>query len=212
LNRSAFDFIMKSHPAAGVGGKSEEEKYELLRIEIAAVREPPLYIVPGYVEQPGEWLRRLADQKASVSCQLLLRRARIEGAPKRDTAALAEFHQHVGEEQTAVCHVRYRPGGHFFRRDLAESLVRHGRATIASSMFVAMENWKVIDTSDRVEDLKKDTKCIEKLEKAEYEAAKESVGMWADPLVRDSRQDLMEEITFQTEANSFQKLWRWLRG
>ena len=178
----------------------------------AAVKEPPLYNAPGYAEQPGEWLQRLAEQKAPVSCQLLSRRARIEGAPKRDTTALSEFRQPVGEEQTAVCHVRYRPGGNFFRRDLAESLVRHGRASIASSMFVAVENCTIIDTSDQVEDLKEDTKYMKKLEEAEYEAAKESVGMWADLHVRYSRQDLVEEITFQMQASSIQKIWRWLRG
>lgn len=171
-----------------------------------------MYIAPGYVEQPGEWLHRLADQKAPISCQLLSRRARIEGAPKRNTAALAEFQQTVGEEQTAVCHIRYRPGGDFFRKDLAESLVCHGRASIASSMFVTLENWTMLDTSDRVEDLRKDTKYIKRLEEAEYKAATESVGMWADPLVRDSRQDLVEEITFQREANVLQKVWRWLRS
>lgn len=177
----------------------------------AAVRDPPFYAAPEYVEQPGEWLRRLADQKAPVSCQLLARRAQIEGASKRNTASLAEY-KAVGEDQTAVCHVRFRPGGRFFRTDLAESLVRHGRASIVEGLFVSTENWTILDTSDRVEDLKKDTKYINRIEQAEYDAAKESVGMWADPLVQEARADLVEEITFQTEANVFQKAWRWLRG
>jgi len=187
-------------------------RFILELFDVAAVKEPPFYSVPGYAEQPGEWLRRLADEKAPVSCQLLSRRARIGGAPKRNAAALAEFQQTVGEDQTAVCHVRYRPGGHFLRRDLADSLVRHGRAGIASSMFVTLGNWTIVDTSNRVEDLKKDTKYMKWLEEAEYEAAKESAGMWADPLVREGREDLVEEITFQAEANALQKAWRWLRG
>lgn len=178
----------------------------------AAVQEPPLYLAPGYAEQPGEWIRRLADQKAPVSCQLLARRARLEGVPKRNTSALAEFSQKVGEEQTAICHIRYRPGGHFFSKDLAESLVRHGRASILSGLFVSMDNWMVLDTSESIKDLKKDTKYINRLEKAEYEAASEEAGMWADLNVRESRQDLVEEITFQAEANVFKKAWRWLRG
>ena len=176
------------------------------------MKEPPLYNAPRYDEQRGEWLRRLADEKAPVSCQLLARRSHIEGAPKRNAAALAEFQQTVGDDQIAVCHVRYRPGGHLLRRDLADSLVRHGRASIASSAFVSMKDWPTLDASERVEDLKKDTKYMHQLEESEYEAAKESLGMWADPVVQDSRQDLVEEISFQKEANVFQKAWRWLRG
>jgi hypothetical protein len=75
-----------------------------------------------------------------------------------------------------------------------------------------MDNWTIIDSSDRVEDLKKDIKHMNQLEKAEYKAAAEWVGMWADPVVRDSRQDLVEEVTFQNKASRFQKIWRWLRG
>lgn len=232
LSRSAFEFLMKCHPAVGEG-KSDED---LLRVEIgestnevqnlvslsshphsrcdfaAAVKESPLYVAPGYAEQRGEWLHRLADKKAPICCQLLSRRARVERAPKRRTSALAEFHQPASEEQTAVCRIRYRPGGSIFRRDLAESLVRHGRAGIASGMFISMDNWTVMDTSDRVEDLKKDTKYMSQLEKAEYVAAKELEGMWADPIVRDCRQDIAEEIKFEEEANAFQKAWRWLQG
>lgn len=176
----------------------------------AAVREPPPYTVPSYEEQRGEWLRRLADQKATISCQLLARRSRIENVTKRNTAALEEFGKTAGDEQTAVARVSFRPGGHLFRRDMAESLVRHGRASILSGMFVSLDNWVILDTSDRVEDLKKDAKYMNRLEKAEYEAAKEEVGMWTDELVRDDRRDLVDEITFQTEASLFQKAWRWL--
>jgi hypothetical protein len=75
-----------------------------------------------------------------------------------------------------------------------------------------MENWTIVDSSDNVDDLKKDIKYMNQLDKAEYQAAKESEGMWADPFVRASRQDLVEEVTFQNEANWFQKIWRWLRG
>lgn len=34
LGRSAFDFVMRSHPAASVESSSDEEKHELLRVEI----------------------------------------------------------------------------------------------------------------------------------------------------------------------------------
>jgi hypothetical protein len=208
LSRSAFEFFMKTHPAAGEGRSDDD----LLRIEIAAVREPPQYMSPEYDEQPGEWLRRLADQKAPVACKLLSRQARIDRMPKRQTSALAEFNRPASEEQTAVCQIRYRAGGSIFRVDLAESLVRQGRVEISSGMFVTPEDWTVVDTSDRVEDLKKDIKYMSRLERAEYEAAKESVGMWADPMVRESRQDLVKEIEFEEEANIFQKVWRWFRG
>jgi hypothetical protein len=75
-----------------------------------------------------------------------------------------------------------------------------------------MDNWTIVDSSDDVEDLKKDIKYMNHLDKAEYKAATETAGMWADPFVRDSRQDLVEEVTFQNEATRFQKIWRWLRG
>lgn len=151
-----------------------------------------------------------------MACQLLSRRVRLEGAPKRESRALAEFQSTAvrvaSEEQTAVAQIRYRPGQQILRTDLAKSLVRYGRASIASGMFCSVQDWHIVDTSNRVEDLKKDAKYIQQLENAEYEAAQESAGMWADPVVRDSRQDLIEEVTFQQEASRLRKIWRWLRG
>jgi hypothetical protein len=75
-----------------------------------------------------------------------------------------------------------------------------------------MNNWKIVDSSDSIEDFKKDIQYMNQLEKSEYKAATESAGMWADLFVRASRQDVVEEVTFQNEANTFQKIWRWLRG
>jgi hypothetical protein len=79
-------------------------------------------------------------------------------------------------------------------------------------MHVPDESTLVVDTSDSLKDLEKDTKYMQKLEQAEYLAAKESHGMWSDPQVRSDRKDIVEEIEFEAKATVLQKLWRWLRG
>ena len=193
----------------------------------AGIQQAPFYVTSNHhSEQPGEWLHRLAQQRTLVGCQLISRRATREerGGTKRNSMAEFQTPTTVSRlhDQTAVCRIYYRHPKRFLfsKSDLAESLVRYGRASVASGMHVVSNeslpatstNTVIVDTSTRVEDLRKDAQYMEGLEQAEYEAAKESRGMWADPVVRQSRPDLVEEIDFQTKASFVQKLWRWFRG
>jgi hypothetical protein len=185
-------------------------------ITAAGIRQAPFY--RSLAEQPGEWLQLLADQHPRVSCELISRCAAKQSSTsgsnlaKRRTRTLKEF-EPISNDQTAVCRLRYRPGKSFFRVDLGQSLVRYGRATISSAgMHVPDESVTVVDTSESLKDLEEDTKYMQKLEQAEYLAAKGSHGMFSDAQVRSDRKDIVEEIEFEAKATVIQKLWRWLRG
>ena len=68
-----------------------------------------------------------------------------------------------------------------------------------------------IETSQKIHDLRKDVKYLDWLTKVEYQAVKESVGIWSNSEVRTMKQDIVDEVNFQTNANILQKIWRWLR-
>jgi hypothetical protein len=120
---------------------------------------------------------------------------------------------------TAVCRITYRPSlFQFFPSDVAEDLIKGGNAGVSSSLFTnsleetGILKTKALDTSHRIQDLRKDVQYLDRLAKSEFEAAKASMGMWSVPEVRASKQEVVEEVEFQTKANPFQKLWRWFRG
>ena len=212
-------------------------------VGLAGVKEPPYYQVPTHLEQPGEWLHRLAKHRVPVKCELLARRVKLQPTSNRLKDALPDIHDTHNrieesrnpEEQIAVCRIRYRPpyasgggsGGliqQLFRTDIASTLVRNGRASVLSSgMFISDEKEglsasssagrrQTVDASTSLSDLRKDATYLEKLGIEEFEAVKESKGMWADPNVRESQKDLVDEAKFEKTATILQKLWRWLRG
>jgi endonuclease YncB( thermonuclease family) len=204
---------------------------DLLRFGTAGLSSPPSYISHG--DQRGEWLRRLAAEKTMIKLQLLGRRVPEQQDPpttwqkepytKRDvTAVLPEIQteknesRKVDEDQIAVCRLYYRPKlFQFWATDVADSLVRFGHASVNSEVFMKNEHTaktKIVDTSTRLDDLRKDVKYLERLEKLEYEAAKGSFGMWSDSRIREMRRDVVEEVEFQTKANMLQKFWRWFRS
>ena len=71
---------------------------------------------------------------------------------------------------------------------------------------------KIVDTSQRINDLRKDVKYLDRLAKVEFDAAKKSAGMWSVPEVRQMKKEVVEEVEFQSKSNVFQKLWRYIRG
>jgi len=86
LPRSWQDWFLRSHPSArarGFGTKQEKRLLrldecddELLEIELAGIRTPPDYF--SYEEEPGEWFRKLVNERRPVvTCQLLARRAEV---------------------------------------------------------------------------------------------------------------------------------------
>jgi endonuclease YncB( thermonuclease family) len=126
------------------------------------------------------------------------------------------------EQQVAVCRLSYRPNRwQIFSTDIAEALVKAGNANVASTVLqsstsAAGDNnsvtTKIIDSSQRIQDLRKDVAYIDRLVRTEFEAAKQSVGMWSVPEVRDLKTEVLEEVEFQQKANIFQKIWRRMRG
>ena len=199
---------------------------------IAGLSAPPYYTSNDY--QRGEWLRQLADAKTVVNLQLLGRRVASSQVPaaekktsKREmSTVLPELqssldqessNSHVeGEEQVAVCWVYYRPSiFQLFATDLADSLVRYGHACVESEVFMKNDftsGTRVIDASTGLEDLRKDIKHLDRLERSQLKGAEQSYGMWSDSSIREKRRDIMDEIEFQTNSNVFQRLWRWWRS
>lgn len=235
LSKSSFDWLMRSHPTASILGKRADQiDRELIRVEVAGIRSPPWY--QSASEQPGEWLSRMADERTTVSCQLLARRvpSRVannatsgstsgstSGGKRTMGSVLPELETQSSPQsgssadQVAVCKLYYRPKSfQFFGTDMAESMVRFGRAVAASDGLYHSEpsEQRVIDTTTNVKDLRKDAAYAERLSSAEYEAAKGSYGMWSDASIRKSRSDVVEEVDFQTTAPFWKKAWRWCRG
>jgi hypothetical protein len=231
LSKSWFDWLMKIHPSSAVLGKAPHESdRELLRVEIAGIRSPPWY--QSSAERPGEWLSRLADEHTTVTCQLLARRVLDKETDSTDYTSsnsqsqkrsmytiLPELNKWSDQQsssnvQIAVCKVYYRPQRfQLIATDMTDSMVGFGRSTVATDgLYYNDSNGRVIDTTSNVKELRKDATYLEKLSNAEYEAAKGSYGMWADPEVRQSRADVVEEVEFQTQAPAWKKIWRWFRG
>ena len=151
--------------------------------------------------------------------------AREKSASKNDSSILEEKH-------VAVCRMAYRPTVlQLFATDIAEYLVRTGRANTAPLVLSENINHgggndsnngsedsgsgpinRIVDTSQRIHDLRQDVRYLDRLAKNELQAAKDSKGMWSVTEVRAAKRDVVEEAEFQAKANLFQKLWRWLRG
>jgi hypothetical protein len=69
-----------------------------------------------------------------------------------------------------------------------------------------------VDASENLVDLRADAQYLQDLAAAEYEAAAERRGLWADPTFRQERSDVVAEVEFQATASFWQKLWRRFRG
>ena len=211
-----------------------------LQYALAGIQLPP---VSRQNYRPEEWLEQLARQRTLVKCQLLARKvpayslspghnqsrgkldfASEKSASKSDSSILEE-------KQVAVCRMAYRPTVlQFFATDIAEYLVRTGRANTAPLVLSENINHgggndsnnssgsrsgsinRIVDTSQRIHDLRQDVRYLDRLTKNELQAAKDSKGMWSVTEVRAAKRDVVEEAEFQAKANLFQKLWRWLRG
>mmetsp|Transcript_18879 Transcript_18879/g.40836 ORF Transcript_18879/g.40836 Transcript_18879/m.40836 type:complete len:398 (-) Transcript_18879:390-1583(-) len=218
LSKSAFDFSLSNSPSVRLGGRIEDSR-DLLKIEIAGIKAPPFYRSAAGMEQPGEWLNRLAANRTPVACTLMARRvdnatsgvtnvATAKRGAKGDTFEIGE--SHVNER--AICQVRYRPTMFsLFRQDLASTLVASGRASLLSGIHVDESSTSVIDGSTDLKNLQDDAKYLERLGADEFEAVKQNRGMWNDPIVRNERPDLVEEAEFEQTASAGKKLWRWIR-
>lgn len=168
-------------------------------VDLAGVYQPP--------HAENSWLRRLAEDRTRIRCELLQRRSWID----QDNTAT--------QQHSAVCKLYFTPGGEVFQKDLAASMVRHGRAGVLSSsssssssssgLHIDLPNVRTVsvDTSDNVKDLQRDVKYMESLQKMEYQAIQETAGMWANDSVRSLNQELVEEVEYQTKTSIFRKVW-----
>eukprot|EP00934_Nitzschia_sp_Nitz4_P003405 Nitzschia sp. Nitz4//scaffold162_size51285//5984//7401//NITZ4_006964-RA/size51285-augustus-gene-0.21-mRNA-1//1//CDS//3329537958//3395//frame0 len=149
-----------------------------------------------------------------------------DSEPTRTRSRFQSNHNPTAEE--AIVRISYRSETfQLFSDDLAEKLVSSGCAEVSTTIFgkgsdttaaltadppQALSMATIVDSSQRTNDLRSDTKYLERLNRAELQAVEESKGMWSLPEVRDERRDIVEEVHFQKNANLAQKLWRWIRG
>ena len=217
---------------------AQESSRELLRLQIAGILPPPLILDS---HNPEEFLERLAKKRTLVSCQLLGRSVVMpeEGEEDSDrqnrrqlgsdtTVDTTTFSSDVDNYQVALCRLSYRPGWQFLSTDLAEALVKEGNANVASTVLnhstssydgsalddtlAGSYKTKITDTSQRVQDIRRDVKYLDALGTVEFEAAQKSKGMWSVPEIRQMKKEIVDEVDFQAKANPLQKIWRMIRG
>jgi hypothetical protein len=168
LSKSLFERFIKFHPSSLI---SNDRDY--LTIEIAGVRSPPDY---HGADLDAQWLENMALQRQRFSCQLLARRKIKKNKTKKlpSKRPLSEFSESDSSRQgsIAVARLSYRPG-FVISDDLAESMVRQGRA-LPNDSFFGESQFKLLDASESVEDSQRDIKYMSRLASAEYEAAKVS--------------------------------------
>ena len=223
LSKTAFDFSLSNSPAVRLGGRIEESR-DLLKVEIAGIKDPPFYRSAGGYEQPGEWLNRLAANRTPVACTLMARR--VDKSLERRSSMGRNSNERASTTGTdsfdiddqrlqsrAICQVKYRPRMFsIFRQDLASSLVASGRANVLSSGVHADDpSMTIIDGDSDLKTLHADAKYLENLASSEFEAVKERRGMWSDQLVRKQHPELVEEADFEQTASRGKKIWRWIR-
>ena len=195
FSNSSFNFNVNNGLASNHSSYKPESDKTLLRIEVAGVCAPPHYHELG-AETHGKWLRDLASRQTRVACKLLYRRR------KKQKSFLDEPQDHI------ISNISFRPGISIFRKDLASSLLTFGRAGVASGMFVETPSTTILDGSTKLSDIESDAQYLDTLGKLEFDAVKESRGMWATEEVRRRQSDLVEEAEFEANASFFRKIWR----
>jgi len=219
LNLSSTGFFMRHSPSSYWKTNSHlDDAKQLLKVEIAGVKEPPFHYTPD-MESTKEWLGGLAQHRTPISCTLLSRRniktTSTNSAPdhKHGSASNQNIQPPTAmdrdSQQSAICHIQYRHGTFMFRQDLGSSLVRNGRAEVLTSgMHIEIPSMPTSDGSSKLGDFEADVKYLETLALEELEAVKEKKGIWAMDSIRKERSDLVEEAEFDKNAGIFKKLWR----
>lgn len=194
----------------------------IFHLSIAGIQSPQPYFAPPGAEQSGVWLRQLANERTPVVCTLLSRKIATKTPEKSKSVASDipnispnhvrnknKYSNPPSEEAVAICKLAYRTSKiSLFRKDLGTIMVGSGRAAVAEGIFMENESMSNVDSSTRIIDLKNDANYMEHLGKMEYDAFKNSMGMWAYPSVRETRPDLLEEANFEANASIWRKLWR----
>ena len=211
LSTSWFEFFMKINPSSTIkrdSDKLEGNTDELLRVQIAGIQQPP--IVSHETCNPEQFLEKLAKKRTLVSCQFI-------GREVENPSNLDDNSDQTATAAAAICRIKYRPHWlQFYGTDIAEVLVKRGEATVASNILArdsyTSTNIKVVDSSQRIQDIRRDIQYIDKLSMVEFKAAQTQRGMWSIREVREMNKDIIEEVSFQSKANLIQKIWRRMRG
>jgi len=141
--------------------------------------------------------------------------------------SMTDFSTDFNDYQVVLCRLTYRPHWQIFATDIAEALVKVGNVSVASNilnhssssyntgtsykMLAGTFKTKIIDTSQRIQDIRRDIKYLDRLEMLEFEAAQKSMGMWSVPEVRQIKKEIADEVDYQAKASFFRKIWRMIR-
>jgi hypothetical protein len=238
LPTSWFDWYLKMHPQQTAikrltdDQKSKSKQDHLLLVQVAGI-DTPLSSSSHYGSSTPwltgtEWIQRNLlenkQQSTLLTCQLLERQRLLPRT--RLYAAEENVGIEDGEEDkeldVAVVKVYFRQPNssfQFFSTDLARHMVRNGIANPAPCSYDEAEAGSSSSSRRSTTGVTVDTEKLkqqqqryqEMLHRAEMDAAKEARGMWSDPLVRQERRQIMDEVEFQTSASTLQKLWRWMQ-
>ncbi len=225
---------------SGKGDNAQKGSRELLKLQIAGVVSPPLpgydYDPTEFLERLAkkrtlvscQLLGRsiVATPKQKEDIDSYRNRNQLPSETNNEDTTI--FSADLDDYQVALCRLTYRPRWQFFSTDVAEELVREGNANVASTILnysssatksgpndndlVGALETKISDTSQRIQDIRRDVKYLEGLETCEFEAAQKSKGMWSVPEIRQMKKEIVDEVDFQAKANPLQKLWRMIRG
>merc|ERR1712238_72042 len=153
--------------------------------------------------------RQLSSSSSNLSSINNNNHARINAQEIDDSNTLCR-----DQHQVALCRLKYRPHWQLFSTDVAETLIKAGNVNVASNVLAhsSTNNTKIVDASQRIQDIRNDIEYIDRLSKFEFKAAQKKKGMWSIPEVRKMKKDIIDEVDFQSNANLFQKIWRMIRG
>lgn len=233
-------------------GVDEDDDDDCLTVELAGLASPPpsFYIDTYSSGTDGMTVDALVKEQTLMTLQLLGRKVvrtttskanRGHGSyhyPDRNNTTANNNSNNTIERQVVVGRLYYRPSfWQLWATDLADPLVRYGRAMVESELFVhstgsgsssgsgsSATNTEtpsndssssstvvvvVEDASTKLKDLQKDVKYLQRLSKLEKDAVQKQYGMWSHPQIREWRRDVVDEIEFQNTAPIWQRLWRW---
>lgn len=223
LPKPTWQALLRFYPAI----RPADHARETLLVEVAGLQSTEYY--QSVTDPPGAWWERLARDRTAVSVQLLGRRVIAQNHKNNTTTSDRPTKRQIpglsspdslhdeSAEHIAIARLYYRPKPtQLWATDLAHHMVRAGRANVASDGLYGTASSshadRPLDTTDSVAALQADVTYVQRLAQAEYEAAAESRGQWADPAIRQAQPEVVAEGEFQSKASVWQKLWRHVRG
>ena len=160
------------------------------------------------MEKEGDWIKKLVQAHVPVTITLKYKRANQGFSRKFENNNLVT--RSKDNYESIVGSIKYRPGSSFFRKDLAHSLIRYGRADVAYEFERTIrEIDESFNGSHFNRDIDHDSKYKEHLQRLQIEAIRDKLGMFADTNIRHGQKykDLVQEVESDMNKNLIRKIW-----